>query len=162
MINLVEKELDSMEKKLNDLFSKVSTIVEIEMQSHWSRYLCVLVSGYIEKAFRIIVEDHVKKRAPKEISDYISTDMGNKNTINIEKIRRVLDQFRKNLSTELDLLLTPQEILAINSVVVNRNSIAHGGLTNDLTYSRISNYYIGTKSGVRKLIGLVGKIGDSP
>lgn len=158
MIDLVEKELDSMEKKLNDLFSKVSEIGEIEMQSHWSRYLCVLVSGYIEKAFRIIVEDHVKKKAPKEISNYISKDMGNKNTINIEKIKRTLDQFRSDLSKDLDMHLTPQEIQAINSVVVNRNYIAHGGLTNDLTYNRISNYYSGTKRGVRKLIDLVEKI----
>jgi hypothetical protein len=42
--------IDSARKRLDEAFEKGKAFMtEPELQSHWSRYLCVLVSGFLER-----------------------------------------------------------------------------------------------------------------
>ena len=46
--------------RLDYLFSRVNEFSEdLELQSHWARYLCVRVSGFIETSIRSILSENV-------------------------------------------------------------------------------------------------------
>ncbi len=46
--------------RLDYLFSRVNEFSEdLELQSHWARYLCVRVSGFIETSIRSILSEYV-------------------------------------------------------------------------------------------------------
>ncbi len=64
-------EIDRQRQRLDDLFSKARALPDAEMQSHWCRYLCVLVSGFVENAVRISYAELARKRSDPTVADFV-------------------------------------------------------------------------------------------
>lgn len=55
--------------RLDDLFSRVNEFSgDLELQSHWARYLCVRVSGFIETSIRSILSEYARKMSAQTTS----------------------------------------------------------------------------------------------
>ncbi len=61
-------EITRQRQRLDDLFQKAKNLPDAEAQSHWSRYLCVLVSGFLENSVRITYTEYARKRANSFVS----------------------------------------------------------------------------------------------
>ena len=126
--------------RLDGLFGKVSAIDDLEMQSQWSRYLCVLVSGFIEEAIRAIVGEYAAVRSSREIANYVEKKLGRETNLNMSKIVSLLSQFDPDIGKELERRTNGELKDAIDSIVANRHPIVHGRDVS-VSYARIHDWY---------------------
>src|SRR5437763_6646632 len=66
-------EITRQRQRLDDLFQKAKNLSDPEIQSHWSRYLCVLVSGFLENAVRITYVEYVRRRADVSVANFVES-----------------------------------------------------------------------------------------
>ncbi|MDX1995896.1 MAG: HEPN domain-containing protein [bacterium] len=128
--------------RLDNLFRKANALNhDFELLGHWSRYLCVLVSGYLEVAVYEIYSDYGAKRAAPEIANYVSSQLGEFQNPKMGKILTIVGGFNKEWRREIEDHPDYEEIKdAIDSIVNNRNKIAHGEDVN-LSFHTLQPYY---------------------
>lgn len=128
-------------QRLDNLFDKGAGLFEdIEMQSHWARYLCILVSGFLEVAVREAYLQYSREKAAPYVVNYVD---GRLEFFQNPKMSKILDLTRAFSPEWADYLKnnTSDEYKdAIDSIVANRNRLAHGEDVG-LTYARMKNYY---------------------
>ena len=113
---------------------------DAELQSDFARYLCVLVSGYIEKAVVALVLEHARKKGAPTLLRFVEHQTKNFTNPKAARIQELLGRFDSGWQQELKDFLVDQRKDAVDSIVDQRNTIAHGGSVG-LTYRRISEYY---------------------
>src|SRR5271166_3563423 len=91
-----------------------------------ARYLCVLVSGYVERALPELSIEWCRRQSGPTVVKYASTHLRRVQNLNAEGLRQVLRAFEASWGDALDTDY-PEEISALNSIYGNRNQIAHGG-----------------------------------
>jgi len=129
----------SYKKRLDALFDKVKEIQDIELQSEWAKYLCVLVSGFLEVSIRAIYTEYTRNKAHRNVANFVSSRLSGFQNPNMDMIFQRAGAFNQDWRKELESI--DDELKAsINSIVTLRNKIAHGDDV-DLTYRRIKEYY---------------------
>jgi len=126
--------------RLDKLFGRVSTINDLEMQAQWARYLCVLVSSFIEGSIRAIVGDYAGARSSKNIANYIQKKLSRETNLNTSRIVGLLSQFDPDVGKELERSTNGELKYAIDSIVANRHNIVHGRDVS-VSYVRIYDWY---------------------
>jgi len=143
---------------IDHLFEIVDTIqtneeIDNEIKSCLAKYLCIIVSGFIETSIQNIYSEYTKKRAQPNVTNFVSKKLTGFKNPKIGKILDLSGGFCKNWANELEVLIKNEEIGdSINSLIDNRNHIAHG-IDIGITYSRIKGYY----SNSIKLLKLIDK-----
>lgn len=133
--------IDSHKKKIEDLFLKVSLIAsDVEMQSHWARYLCVLACGFVEVSMKTILEEYVKRRSSFQVANYTQVQLRRFYNPTTNKILDTMGCFDLSWKKLLEEGITDNMRDAVDSIVNNKNLIAHGQTTG-ITYLRIKNYF---------------------
>jgi hypothetical protein len=111
-----------------------------ELQAQWSRYLCVLASGFIESSVRRIYGDYARKRANRMIARFVDTRLGALQNPNMENILQwagaFSDEWRERLAQATDGELKE----SIDSIVAIRHNIAHGRGAG-VGYATMATYY---------------------
>ena len=97
------------------------------MLAHWSRYLVVLLSGYMETSIRHICMQHVESRSAPSVRSFSESalSLGLQNP-NSEKIVQLVGLFDSEFRTKLTRFIEGERKEAIDSMVSARNRIAHG------------------------------------
>lgn len=143
--------------RVDALFKKTGAFSsDTELASHWARYLCVVVHGFIENCIREFFRLYAEKRAQPEILNYVVSGLyWDSQNPKFGNILDIAGKFDPSIRQELEKV--DEEIKeAINSVVDNRHKIAHGESVG-LTYSRIDEYYDKVKKFAEALEKLVLK-----
>jgi len=146
----------SHRQRLDNLFTKISSILDPADQSEWSKYLCVLVSGFIEESLRVLLEEYTSDRAAPNIQKFVENQIGNITNCSTGKIQNVLNKFSQDWSKEFISQIQTKSSIAseikdsIDSVITNRHNIAHGKNV-DITYAKILTYYNNIKKAVEIL-----------
>ena len=144
----------SHRQRLDHLFRKVSSVTDPASQSEWSKYLCVLVSGFIEESLRVLLEEYVDSSySPGEIKSFIGQHLKNITNCKTGRIIEILSKFSVDWSDDFESQTSQRIKDSINSVVATRHDIAHGKNTG-VTYTTISGYY----SEVKKAIDILENI----
>ena len=141
------KPLDAVraEQRLDNLFKRVSTLsYDPEMQSHWARYLCVLVSGYLEMSLIAVYRQYTQTRAEEKVVNYVTRNLSRFQNPNMERICQLVGSFNQNWEEELRLFVDDEVKDSIDSIVANRNQISHGKDVG-ITYITMNNYYQNAK-----------------
>jgi len=115
----IKRLIDSTQKSTND---------DLELQGHWGRYLCVLVSGFLENAISAVYIDFVESASAPHVTQYTVNVL---NRINNPKSRKFIEtarQFKKEWGEDLEQFFIDDESrkYAIDSIMTNRHNIAHG------------------------------------
>jgi hypothetical protein len=135
------RELQNQRNKLENLFREVRLLQgQPELQAHFARYLCVLVSGFLENAIVAIYTTYARNKAAPFIANYVETQLERFQNPSMEKILQVSESFNPKWRSEIENNLPAEVKDSINSIVNIRNQIAHGGSTG-ITYITIKNYY---------------------
>jgi hypothetical protein len=132
------------------VFESSREIDDDEIKSHYSRYLCVLVSGYLEESIKIIIRIYAGKRAHPNISNYVNVSTSNLTNLKSEKLGVFLSSFNSEWREKFETMLTDEEKDAIDSVVANRHQIAHGQNVG-VSYVRVNEWYKNIKVVVEKV-----------
>ena len=111
-----------------------------EILSHWARYLCVLVSGFLETSIRAIYGRYTRGKATPYVANYAEARLDGFQNPNMRKILDLAGSFSKDWRAELEVACAGAPKEAIDSIVANRHSIAHGQ-TVGISLVRIRDYY---------------------
>lgn len=147
--------LDRHRKKIGYLLKNVPTddSGSLELQSHWARYTCIVIYGYIEDSIREILKAYSGERCPREVLNYISSQLAGFQSANVDNILRLAASFDKGWEFALARAIDEEKRAAINSVVGNRHRIAHG-LDVSVTIHQLSEWYPKINEVIDSLIGL--------
>ena len=118
-----------------------------QLQSSLARYLCVLVSGFLEQSFRDVFceyVDSIEERLSDGIVNLLERQLQSPNSDNV---RRVAGYFHEEWRQGLKEYLGEKRGEALNSVVKNRHLIAHGEST-DVGLVTVEQWYGAAKEVV--------------
>jgi len=148
-----QQRLDSLFKKINEI-QKISP--DSELQAHWARYLCILVSGFLENSISTIYIEYAKKKATPQIVNFVVTKLEKFQNPRMEKVFQLMDSFDKKWGDQLRIMTEGEIKDAVNGIVDSRNSIAHGKSVG-ISYVTIRNSYESSK----KLLDILENILNS-
>ncbi len=145
------RELERQRDKLDALFKRVESLdKDPELQAHFARYLCVLVSGFLENALEEIFGTYAEKQAAPSVANYVKSQLGNIQNPKMERILQLSGAFNPTWRKELGDTIPPEVRDAVDSVVNTRNQIAHGEQTG-ISYVTMQAYY----EQIKKLVELL-------
>jgi hypothetical protein len=124
------------------------------IQAEMSRYLCVRVSGFLDAAVSHILAMHIDGLSAPTVARFASLCLGRLQNLNAEKLTRLLNNFDPAWADSFSAFLDPKKKDDIDSLVANRNNIAHGRPTT-VTYSRVSVFYATAREVVDYIDGSV-------
>lgn len=133
-------EITRQRQRLDDLFRKAKTSAEPEVQSHWSRYLCVLASGFLENSVRITYSEYARKRADPLVADFVQNRLRQFQNPKMGSILELAGSFSRDWRQRLDDATSGRLSESVNSIVGNRRKIAHGESVG-LTLHSLRQYY---------------------
>ena len=137
----VPAEVTRLKNQLDATFERAKNLDrDAELHSDFSRYLCVLVSGYIEKALIALIWEHAKGHGKPTLQRFVARKTKRFSNPRPNRIRELLGDFDQGWEKELEKFLKGEPAAAINSIVTQRNQIVHGE-TVGITYLQISTYY---------------------
>lgn len=127
--------------RLDYLYSKVNNLDDdAELLAEWAKYLCVLTSAYLEQCIRAIYSDYIKKRSHPNVHQFAQYNLNNFQNPKMEKICQLAGSFNNTWADQLKLETEGELKDSVDSIVANRNMIAHGRDVG-LTYSNLKKYY---------------------
>lgn len=135
-------EVAKLRARLDATFQRVARLPndDLEVRSDFARYLCVLVSGFVEKAVTVLASSYCRDRSQPPVAKYAGTQLGRLQNVNSERLAQVVGAFEGTWRDELIVFLGDDRKDALDSVLSLRNHIAHGESVG-LTYARIQEYY---------------------
>ena len=115
-------------RSLKNAFDRAKRLqtVDAEIQSDLARYLCVLVSGFVETAVAELAVEHCRSRSASSVLNYASTQLDRLQNLKSQKLVQVIGSFERNWSIELTKFMDGARKDALDSVIDLRNKIAHG------------------------------------
>ena len=98
------------------------------MQVHWGRYLCIMIASFLENAVQAIYEDYAYSASGGNVAQYVSNQIAfTVGSANSDSIVRTAKAFSETWANELRSFLADEDRQsAINTIVSQRNLIAHG------------------------------------
>jgi hypothetical protein len=152
------QEVRRLEQRLDATFGRLNgTGADPEVISDFSRYLCILVSGYLEKALYELVVDHARRVGAPSLVRFIDQRTRKFTNAKSAKIFELVGDFDPDWRRSLEEILSDDLKDAVDSVVSLRNKIAHGESVG-VTYVQIQDYY----TRVQKVVGLVADVCGAP
>lgn len=150
----------SHRQRLDALFKKISSITDIADQSEWSKYLCVLVSGFLEESLRVLLEEYTITNSSTNIQNFVEVQISSITNCKTSKIMDILSKFSTVWKDEFINEIQNKSRIndeiknSIDSVITNRHQIAHGKNVG-LRYSTVANYYENVKKAVEILEAII-------
>lgn len=126
---MMNQEVARQVQRLRSLVSKVqeASANDFDLQAHWARYLCILVSGLVENGLKEIYSEFIKNKAAKPVADYAISYLSKLQNPKAEKVMELVGSLRQEWRAELETFLADDGRKdAIDSIMNNRNQIAHG------------------------------------
>jgi hypothetical protein len=111
-----------------------------EALAHWASYLCVLTSGFIEVSLRATLNEYATARSHADVANYVEGRLEGITNLNEERVYQLLNSFQPRWATTFRQKRSDPQKDALDSVVANRNLIAHGRSVG-LTLVRMNDYY---------------------
>lgn len=99
-----------------------------EVQAHWGRYMCVMVAGFLENALQEVYKDFVRSSNDENVVRYASKQIARTTNPDGGRFLQTAREFNETWRNELrQFIARDGRREAIDSIMKNRNSIAHGG-----------------------------------
>ena len=146
------KRVDLQKEQIKEVFILLNKTKDDKLKSHLAKYLCVLISGYIEKKISTIIITEIDKKIPKRINNYLSNDVRNLTNANFEKIKNLFNKFDSKWGTNFENELEKNSFVegtlkgSLNYIIGQRHTVAHGiSYLSNISAERIKLYWDDTK-----------------
>lgn len=148
--------VNSYIQKLDNLFVLAEKIDDDEVKGHFAKYLCVKTSGLLEVFFKTQISDLVAKRTPPSIANYVNSQFRSFSSIDVKKIQKTFTLFSQDWTEEFNEKMSEEQVSALNSIISNRNNIAHGE-NDSISLKNAKQYYERVKEILIILEGIMRK-----
>lgn len=134
--------------RLDEVFARAAGFADApDVEADYARYLCVLVTGFLEQAVEQVILGYVDNQGDPRLSRYIATTLRPMRNMRAQQILEMLGRFDDNWRAQLNAKLSIRHREAIGSVYASRNKIAHGEDV-DLPYRQVRDDYALVKEAV--------------
>lgn len=100
--------------------------------------------------------EYIQGTAPKPLQKFVSQKLKNVTNLNYDRLSSVLRSFNADWANEFEVAISDEQRSALNSVISNRNNIAHGENDN-ISYELMKGYYKSIKEVVESLKNIIRK-----
>ncbi len=122
--------LHKQRQVLDSLVAKAKSLPDIELQSHWAKYLCVLISGFLENSVKELYGDYLIKTASPPSAKWGAYHLKQIRNPKAQKLIEIARQFSETMAADLETFLDIDGRKdAIDSIMNHRHNIAHGKAT---------------------------------
>ncbi|WP_353764469.1 HEPN domain-containing protein [Oceanithermus sp.] len=129
-------------QRVEAAFGRVNTDTEdLEQLSDSAKYLCILVSGFIERSLVEIAMEHARRMGAPSLQRFVEIHTARFTNAKTEKVLQFVSSFDPEWRREAESILVDEYKDAFDSVVNLRNQIAHGSSVG-LTYVQIKQYFM--------------------
>jgi hypothetical protein len=143
-------EVNRRRQQLDATFARAVRLAgDAELLSDYARYLCVLVSGFLEQAVVEILIEYTRNHSDRRVQRHIEQRIQLTN-LKVQRLVDVLGGFDADWRQELEGFLVDEYKDAVNGIVDLRNNIAHGQFVG-ITMTRVSDYYTRIKVVIEKI-----------
>ncbi|MGH2551369.1 MAG: HEPN domain-containing protein, partial [Thermomicrobiales bacterium] len=98
-----------------------------ELKRHWMQYLVVRISGFLETSISYIYNEYASDKANARILSFLTARLENPGNLRTDRLYRLIKEFGQDWHDEVIGRPDAEQIAAaVNSIVVNRNHVAHG------------------------------------
>lgn len=118
--------IHQQKQRIDELFKVAGGFSDAEIQSHWSRYLCVLVSGFLENSVELCLSEYTRRGTNVAVSNFVSTKLRSFQNPKMGAILELFGSFNPAWRAQLEVATQGQLSDSVNSIVGNRHKIAHG------------------------------------
>ena len=147
-------EVKRLTSVLDATFLRVAKLnADPELQSDFARYLCILVSGFLENAVAELLIEHARRHGGPSVLRFVDSEARRVTNINSQKLKSHLAKFDSDWLKNLDGFLVDERKAAVDSIVALRNRIAHGQSVG-ITLVRVKEYYSQVQLVVERLASL--------
>jgi hypothetical protein len=134
-------EVHRLRQVLDATFRRAARVgSDLELQSDFARYLCVLVSGFFEKAITELILEHSRRQASPSIQRFVEFRVQRLTNVNASRLIETLGAFDPEWQRDLESFVVDEKKDALDSIVGLRNTISHGGSVG-VTLVRVKGYY---------------------
>jgi len=134
-------ERECLSTRINRLFEEANGIDNDKLKSDLARYICVLASGYLEVSCRDIFGTFAERQASPAVLRFVSQQLKKYSNLNTEKFLQLAESFVPECRQRIESDRNFEELKdAVDSIVSNRNNIAHGRDTG-ISLSVVKRYY---------------------
>jgi RiboL-PSP-HEPN len=144
------KEIHRSEQRLDNVINLSKKIGDLELQSHFARYLCILLAGYIEKSIEAIFTEYARKKSAPSITNYVAKQLEWNLSVNMEKAINIARQFDNDIALWIEAEFAGEIADSVNSIKANRDNFAHGGF-DGISLGTIISYHDRAREFVDKM-----------
>ena len=115
-----------------------------ELQGYWSQYLCIRAAVLLEIGLRAIYSDYVIQSASQQTAAYVTRQLERVTNPQSSRFLDIAGQFDQQWKESLATYLRSDDGArrnAIDTIMTNRNSIAHGR-PSTITIREVEGYLI--------------------
>lgn len=147
-------EIERLKQRLDATFMRASgTQGDIELLSDFARYLCVLVSGFLEQAIIEILLEHVRTHSHDSVQRHVEQRLRRFTTANAENLVQLLGSFDSDWRMDLENFLVDEYKDAVDSIVALRHRVSHGHSVG-VSMVQVGDYYDRVKHVVEHVLDL--------
>ncbi|MBV8581462.1 MAG: hypothetical protein JOZ86_12630 [Candidatus Eremiobacteraeota bacterium] len=133
-------ELHRRRLRLESVFNAAEPLSSIaETKSLLTRYLCVLLSGFIERSVKDAINNYATRKSSPEFVRFVDKRTRRSVNYGAERLIALLSDFDETWENDLRTFLDVRREEALNSVKSLRNRIAHGDDVS-LGYAQMRDY----------------------
>lgn len=152
------REVDLRKRRLDAIFARAAALGSNaqaeELQADYARHICVLVSGFVEKAVAEIIVEHAKSRSAAQVRAYVESTLRRLTNVDRDRLLNLVGHFDASWRAQMEAFIVDERSAAINSIVGLRNDIAHGG-GSSLSLNQVEKYWRSIQEIVDKLADLM-------
>src|SRR5690554_3411240 len=152
----MNKGIQSQIRALDTLFKDVAEVTDDEIKSHLAKYLCIKTSGLLENYLKSQIGDYVDNCSSKPTATFVKSKMKTFTNVDNKKLTIFLQSFHEDWLDKYEDLMNDQLRSTLNTVISNRNNIAHGNPDN-ITFRAIEHYYEDIKLVINHLDTIIKK-----
>jgi predicted LPLAT superfamily acyltransferase len=149
-------EVARLKQRLDATFKRADALTgDAEILSDFARYLCVLVSGYLEQAVIELLLEYVRKHASPAVQRHVERRLRRFTNANAEKLTTLLGSFDPDWRKDLEGFLVDEHKDAVDGIVSLKNRISHGRVEGvGVTIARAKEYYVRVNDVVARIADL--------
>lgn len=149
-------EVHRQRTKLDAKFKRISEAnLDTELLADYSKYLCVLVSGFLETSIYEILISYAKNKSSPAVLKYVDSQLSWWTNPSADKINSLVGFFDLEWRAKIEAYLVDEKKEAVNSLIALRHKIAHGESVGT-SFSQVKRYYDEIRKLVDKIAEIVG------
>lgn len=143
-------------RDLDNLKRKIEEIDDEETKSSLLNLLCIRTAGLLEVFLKTRISEYSKGKVPTEVNRFLTLKFRDITNLKASKFADVLTSFSAVWADKFTKYLEEheQEKNSLDSVIAQRNNIAHGRLSN-IGYVSMNQYYEDVKHIVLYIDGII-------